>query len=206
VAVIARYGRSVFINCPFDDDYVPIFEAIVFTVQALGFEPVSARIRINSGEVRLLKIASLIRRCRYSIHDLSRTELDPSHGLPRFNMPLELGLDLGCKIFNTKYSGKSLLIFDRERYRFQRYVSDIGGQDIAEHGNEPARAIGKVRDWLRAESGLKKICGPATLLDRYQRFRKQLPAICRRLKIEPAELTFVDFTYSIAYWLQRTGL
>jgi hypothetical protein len=158
VAATARYARSVFINCPFDDDYVPIFEAIVFTTQALGFEPVSARIRMNSGEVRLLKIASLIRACRYSIHDLSRTELDPGHALPRFNMPLELGLDLGCKIFNTRYSGKSLLIFDRERYRFQRYVSDIAGQDIAEHGDDPARAIGKVRDWLRTESGLKKIC------------------------------------------------
>lgn len=206
MAATTRYARSVFINCPFDDDYVPIFEAIVFTIQALGFEPVSARVRINSGDVRLLRIAGLIRSCRYSIHDLSRTEVDPTHALPRFNMPLELGLDLGCKIFNTKYSGKSLLIFDRERYRFQRYVSDIAGQDIAEHGNDPASAIGKVRDWLRAESGLKNICGPATLVQRYGRFRKQLPAICRRLKIRPTELTFVDFTYSIAYWLQRTAL
>ena len=61
VAARTRYARRVFINCPFDEDYVPIFEAIVFSIQALGFEPVSARIRMNSGEVRLLKIASLIR-------------------------------------------------------------------------------------------------------------------------------------------------
>lgn len=74
MAAPARYARSVFINCPFDDDYVPIFEAIVFTIQALGFEPVSARTRINSGEVRLLKIARLIRTCRYSVHDLPRTD------------------------------------------------------------------------------------------------------------------------------------
>jgi hypothetical protein len=30
----AQYGKSVFLNCPFDDEYRPIFRAIVFTVAA----------------------------------------------------------------------------------------------------------------------------------------------------------------------------
>jgi hypothetical protein len=30
-------GKDVFINCPFDDTYKPIFEAIVFVVNDLGF-------------------------------------------------------------------------------------------------------------------------------------------------------------------------
>lgn len=30
---------SVFINCPFDPSYRKVFEAIVFAVCALGFEP-----------------------------------------------------------------------------------------------------------------------------------------------------------------------
>jgi hypothetical protein len=39
----------------------------------------------------------IISGCKYSIHDLSRTELDKTTRLPRFNMPLELGLDLVVK-------------------------------------------------------------------------------------------------------------
>ena len=28
------YDLNVFINCPFDRDYLPLFDAILFTVQA----------------------------------------------------------------------------------------------------------------------------------------------------------------------------
>jgi len=31
------FAGSVFINCPFDDDYWPTFEALVFTAVACGF-------------------------------------------------------------------------------------------------------------------------------------------------------------------------
>jgi hypothetical protein len=27
-----EYEQNVFINCPFDDDYAPLFEAIVFAI------------------------------------------------------------------------------------------------------------------------------------------------------------------------------
>ena len=33
----AEYDRNVFINCPFDNAYAPIFEAIVFAVHDAGF-------------------------------------------------------------------------------------------------------------------------------------------------------------------------
>jgi hypothetical protein len=115
----SEHARNVFINCPFDDEYTPIFEAIVFTIQACGFRPVCARSRLNSSDVRLQKIVDLIARCRYSIHDLSRTELDRVSTLPRFNMPLELGIDIGCRAFGAGQSDKSFLIFDRDRFRFR---------------------------------------------------------------------------------------
>src|SRR3954468_768137 len=97
----SAYERSVFINCPFDDEYTPIFEAIVFTIQACGFSARCARSRLNSGEVRLHKILEIIGDCRYSIHDLSRTQLDRTTALPRFNMPLELGIDIGCRAYGS---------------------------------------------------------------------------------------------------------
>lgn len=57
----------------------------------------------DGGQTRIDKLYGLIGECRYGIHDLSRTELDDVNQLPRFNMPLELGLFLGAK----RYGGQA---------------------------------------------------------------------------------------------------
>jgi len=197
-----EYEQNVFINCPFDSQYAPIFEAIVFAVNDAGFRPKCARERLDSSQVRLQKIVSLISASRYSIHDLSRTTLDAGSALPRFNMPLELGIDLGCKEFNPDCSDKSLLIFDSDQYRFQTFISDLGGQDIHQHGNNPRTAVTRVRNWLRAESGKSDIPGGPAIYRRYEAFRADLPKICTELNLDLADLTFADFSYTIARWLQ----
>ncbi|HEV7488789.1 MAG TPA: hypothetical protein VGQ65_24210 [Thermoanaerobaculia bacterium] len=200
----SEYGRNVFINCPFDDEYTPIFEAIVFTIQACGFRPICARSRLNSSDVRLQKIVDLIALCRYSIHDLSRTELDRVSTLPRFNMPLELGIDIGCRAYGAGQRNKSFLIFDRDRFRFQTYVSDIAGQDIADHGNDPNTAIGRVRDWLRSEAKRTNIPGAKAMQARYGDFRKALPALCVRFELDISALTFDDFRFALGFWFTPT--
>jgi hypothetical protein len=197
------YERNVFINCPFDDDYAPLFEAIVFAINDAGFRPKCARERLDSSQIRLQKIIELISVSRYSIHDLSRTALDATNSLPRFNMPLELGIDLGCKAFSADCADKSFLIFDSEQYRFQKFVSDLGGQDIHQHGNSAKAAVTPVRDWLRTESGRTDLPGGAAIYDRYEEFRADQPAICAELKLDLAQLTFLDFSYTIARWLER---
>lgn len=196
-----KYQQNVFINCPFDTEYASIFEAIVFAVNDAGFRPQCARQRLDSSQIRLQKIAELISTSRYSIHDLSRTEPDEVNALPRFNMPLELGMDLGCKTFHPDCSDKSLLIFDSEQYRFQKFVSDLSGQDIHQHNNSPKEAVTRVRDWLRTESGKSNIPGGAAIYARYGAFRSDLPDICAELNLEVGELTFADFSYTIARWL-----
>jgi hypothetical protein len=198
-----EYDRNVFINCPFDSAYAPIFEAIVFAVQDAGFRPACAREWLDSSQVRLQKIVDLISGARFSIHDLSRTELDEANALPRFNMPLELGIDLGCKVFSRKHNDKSFLIFDSEQYRFQKYISDLAGQDIHQHGNDPKMAITRVRDWLRTESARDDIPGGSTIHKRYMLFRAQLPQICAEFRLDLDDLAFVDLSYTIAVWLKR---
>jgi len=200
-----EYDQNVFINCPFDAEYAPIFEAIVFAVNDAGFRPKCARERLDSSEVRLHKITELISSSRYSIHDLSRTALDEANALPRFNMPLELGLDLGCKSFHPERRDKSLLIFDSEQYRFQKFVSDLGGQDIHQHGNSAKTAVTRVRNWLRTESGMSGISGGPAIFSRYEAFRADLPQICAELKLDLGDLAFADFSYTIARWLQTHG-
>lgn len=118
-----------------------------------GFVARSALEVSDATQNRYERILRIISECRYGIHDISRTELDEASGLPRFNMPLELGLFLGSKRFGNKTQRtKSCLIIDREPYPYQRFISDLAGQDILAHENNPELAIALVRDWLRTES------------------------------------------------------
>ncbi len=196
-------SRDIFINCPFDPVYRPIFNAIVFTVYALGFVARCALEEDDAGEFRLSKIERIIDECRFGINDLSAVMLDAATGLPRFNMPLELGLFLGCKRFGPPHqNGKRTLILDSDPYRYRQFISDISGQDIRSHGADPERAIREVRDWLQATSRRTDLEGGGEIVGRYRRFRDDLPTICAELALEPARLTFLDLSATVAEWLR----
>ncbi|MBW8302017.1 MAG: hypothetical protein K0M60_20690, partial [Hydrogenophaga sp.] len=71
---------------------------------------------------------------------------DGVNKLPRFNMPLELGLFLGAKRYgDTVQKRKKCLVLDCERYRYQKFISDIAGQDIDSHEGKVEILIDKVR-------------------------------------------------------------
>lgn len=145
----AGYDRSVFINCPFDDRYLPLFQALVFAVQDCGFLARCAREIEDSGEERIRKIKRIIRECRYGVHDISRVQLDKGTNLPRFNMPLELGLFMGAQEYGAgEQQDKRSIVLDTEKFLYQAFCSDIAGQDIRAHGNQPGRAIAAVRGML----------------------------------------------------------
>src|SRR4051794_260570 len=99
---MASSSRDVFINCPFDDDFAAGFRALVFGVIACGFRARCAREMDDGTETRIDKLYRIIEQCRFGLHDLSRTELDSVNSLPRFNMPLELGILLGAKRFGDE--------------------------------------------------------------------------------------------------------
>jgi len=199
----AAPSASVFINCPFDKRYQPIFDAIVFCVVACGFEPRCTLELTDAGEVRIENIYRLIAQCNHSIHDISRTEVeDQPYRLPRFNMPLELGIFLGAKRFGGRSSRKRCLIMDRAPYRYKRFISDIGGQDIKAHYTRPVNAIRHVRDWLQSAPGKAAIPGGTKIWQDYQRFRRELPVIAEEAQLDPAQLTFIDYLQLVTNWLK----
>ncbi len=200
------YSNSVFVNCPFDDEYQPTFHAVVFAVMACGFVPRCSLEHDNAAETRIEKIYRLISQCHMGIHDISRTELNTANNLPRFNMPLELGMFLGARQFgNAKHKQKRCLILDTDKYRFQKFVSDIAGQDIRSHNSDPQQAIRQVRDWLRSGLEGEAIPGAAHIWQRYQQFQEELPALCAGPHLEADHLIFNDYTELTAEWL-RTNL
>jgi hypothetical protein len=196
-----QYDESVFINCPFDDLYHDMFHGIIFAVHDCGFVSRCALEVIDSTEGRIGKIMRIIGECRYGVHDLSRTELNKS-GLPRFNMPLELGLFLGCKEFGIPpHDQKNCLVLDTEQYRYHQFISDIAGQDISAHQGDVLLAIVEVRNWLSTVSGRQPIPGGKEIAQRFQSFQADLPAICQTAKTTPEQLTFGDYQYMIGQWL-----
>ncbi|WP_242127734.1 nucleotide-binding protein [Sphingobium sp. Sx8-8] len=194
---------DVFINCPFDKDFKPIFQALVFTIFACGFRPRSARELDDGGQTRIDKLYGLIEECRYGIHDLSRTELDDVHKLPRFNMPLELGLFLGAKRYGDKAQhGKRLLILDIERFRYQKFISDLAGIDIHEHGGKAEAAARETRDWL-ANVSRRQIASADRVVRLYDQFTVDLPALAAALEFDPVKIPYVDFERIVVGWLTR---
>ena len=192
------YEQYVFINCPFDRQYQQIFEAIVFVVSDCGFRP-RCSLEIDDGsQIRIEKIFKIISDCKFGIHDISKTEPDGLNNLPRFNMPLELGMFLGAKRYGSnEQTEKICLILDREAYRYQKFISDIAGQDIRAHEDDPKKAISIVRNWLRNAMPSSSMPGGEAIVARYESFRETLPVMCKRVGLTEDALTFIDYLWLV---------
>lgn len=192
---------SIFINCPFDPEYQPFLRAVLFTVCAMGCKPRSALEENDSSTLRLGKIYALIRKCRFSIHDLSRTELSPHTGLPRFNMPLELGIFLGIKHSASRRSRKkTCLIFVKDK-RNTAFITDINGMDVEGHGDHPEKVISPIKNWLCTDANISGL--PAsTLRQHLQRFESDLPEILKAIGYQPDEAQYGDILKIIGDWLE----
>ncbi|MBM3942943.1 MAG: hypothetical protein FJ316_08485 [SAR202 cluster bacterium] len=198
------YNDNVFINCPFDDHFRRIFDAIVFTIYDCGFVARCSLEEDATGEARLTKIMDIVSECKYGLHDISRTDSDPQTNLPRFNMPFELGLFVGARKFGNKdQKSKKFLILDTERYRFQQFISDLSGFDIKEHRNDPMIASAAVRNWLVTSSRRKLIPGSANIWNHYQEFLRRLPEYCRVHRLDPATLVFIEYSYAVTDILEE---
>lgn len=118
--------QRVFLNIPYDKKFEPLYLAYIVALSAMGFVP-RATLGI-AGDRRLDRIASLIEGCPYSIHDLSRVQLDrnPPCRTPRFNMPFELGLAVAWARANPHHKW---FVFESVRRRLAKSMSDLDGVD-----------------------------------------------------------------------------
>ena len=145
----------------------------------------------------------LSKNANYGIHDLSAVELDPVNHLPRFNMPLELGLFLGCRRFGDAGQRRKVsLILDSQQYRYQTFISDIAGQDIHAHQGNPENAMREVRKWLAVASRHLRLPGGNDIVNRFRRFRNDFPDLCTAARLEPGEVTLRDLQRMIVSWLR----
>ncbi len=194
-------GRDVFLNVPFDEAYRPVFEAIVFTILASGFQPRSVVELPSSSETRLDRVVRLMKNSAYAIHDISvRPAAPPARGGARVNAPFELGLFLGM-IYQARSAKRKFLVLDREPYR--HLLSDLAGFDVAVHHDDPEQVRRLVRDWLQVASGDDDIPGSAAISHFYREFRSSLEQP-RRLRGEFAlnVYGFAEYHRAVNEWLR----
>lgn len=200
-------SKSVFINCPFDDEFRPILRAMVFAIIAAGYHPRCALDATDGAEVRVGKIAAMIGECDWGIHDLSRVEVGVG-GVPRFNMPMELGLHLGARLLGERrHRRKRALILDAERHRYDQALSDISGQDIESHNNDSDVAIRCVRNWLSEHrpANADPLPGAAAMQADYRQYQAEVGPLIAHRRLDPDDLTHSDYLFLVRGWLQVRG-
>lgn len=179
---------DVFVNCPFDEAFKAAFEAMVFTITASGYKVRCALEDNDSGDIRYDKLCRLIAASDRTVHDLSRTELGAS-GLPRFNMPFELGLMMGARRFGgRRQKTKTALIMVTEPYKLPVYLSDLAGSDPFAHHGQPREVIRIVRRYLHAHPDGTPLPGAARILADFERFQASLPQIAAALHLQADEI------------------
>lgn len=131
-AVPSPRGKvSVFLNIPYDTQFERLYLAYIAGITAFGLEP-HATLEIPGGARRLDRIFELLSSCAFSIHDLSRVQLDrKAPRTPRFNMPFELGLAVAWEKLGNKHTWFVCEALDR---RILKSLSDLNGSDVYIHG------------------------------------------------------------------------
>ena len=117
-----RRLARVFLNLPYDSKFENLFLAYICAVHAFGMDP-QITLGIAGGTRRLDRIFELIQSCEFSVHDLSRVQLDRAKPrTPRFNMPFELGLAVAWEMLG---SGRHMwFVMEAVNYRLAKSLSD----------------------------------------------------------------------------------
>jgi len=167
--------RSVFLNIPYDAAFQNLLLAYIAAISAFGFTP-RATLEIPFGRRRLDRILALIRQSKYSVHDLSRVELDrKAPRTPRFNMPFELGLAIALE--RTAHPDHEWVVCESVRRRIQKSLSDLDGTGAYIHDGT---IKGVFREMANAFVGTRSQPTVREMSRIYRVLRTQLRSILRR--------------------------
>ena len=163
---------TVFLNCPFDREYEPLLDAVVFTCVHAGFFPLIASSSGSVAAPRLERILRSLASARFSIHDLSRCHGEGDENLARFNMPLELGMAMAIRGVpaNEPASHDYLILVPDEAHAHQRFISDLSGLDPYLHDHTPEAVSARVLSWLVALPEAPGFISPDTVISKLEPF------------------------------------
>ena len=157
--------------------------------------------------MRLSKICDLIRDTQLGIHDLSRMRASRKGEFYRMNMPFELGIQLGNRVFGGAQAAKTrILVLESKRHEYQKAISDLAGCDIKAHESKPARMIKGVRDWAVETLGRKNVLGPTGIWNRFNDFMYDLHNRCLEHGYSEEDfesISIADYLAFLEQWFAR---
>lgn len=131
--------NACFVNIPYDKKFERLYLAYIVGLTALGLVP-RATLGFPRDSRRLERIFNLIQSCRFSVHDLSRIELDPKPPRSaRFNMPFGLGLTVAWASLNPQQH--VWVGCDAVQHRPLKSISDLNGTDFHIHSGTIAGVL-----------------------------------------------------------------
>jgi hypothetical protein len=169
---VNRY-MSVFINCPYDNEYQPIFDAVVFATVCCGFLP---RCAIESGRTavpRMDRITQAILSSKYSTHDLCRCRGEGDANLARFNMPIELGVSMAQRFGPNGNENHDWLLLVPRGSEYVRFLSDLAGFDPEQHDGNTETIVPAVMSWLATRPDAVRVPTPSEVLDVLPMFQSE---------------------------------
>lgn len=167
--------HSVFLNVPYDSAFENLYLAYIAGLSAFGLVP-RATLEIPTSQRRLERILKLIEQCAYSIHDLSRVQLDAkAPRVPRFNMPFELGLAVAQDAGNRK---ETWYVCETVAHRIGKSLSDLNGTDVRVHGGTVKGVFGALCDIFARETRQPSV---QEMYRIYLVLRRSLPNIKRQV-------------------------
>jgi len=176
VAKNRRPPAEVFLNVPYDRKFENLFLAYVAGVSAFGLTP-RATLEIRNSKRRLEKIVELIAQCRYSIHDLSRVELDQSAPkTPRFNMPFELGLAVGHEM-SANGRDHRWFVCEAKGQRLLKSLSDLNGTDPHIHDGTIVGVFRELRNIFTRPGRQPTVQEMARV---YRQVRRSVPSVLHK--------------------------
>ena len=167
--------KRVFLNIPYDGKFERLYLAYIVGVIELGLRPL-ATLAIPGGTARLDRIIRLIQSCSYSVHDLSRVQMDRTPPpTPRFNMPFELGLAVSWAKLNP--GRHTWFVFESENRRAQKSISDLNGTDLNIHDGT---IEGVMRELCNAFVRTAQRPRVPEMLANYRELRRLIPEVLNR--------------------------
>lgn len=170
------FTKSIFINCPFDNSYInDLLKPMLYVIIKNGYTPRLSIEVSDSGQIRLEKITTIIKSCKYGIHDLSIVKSKKAKEYARMNMPFELGIDYGLRKSGIRpLNTKQFLILEAIRYDYMKAISDINGFDIKVHSNDTEKLFECLHSWLSETLKINRQDPPLKMFYDFVDFNKSL--------------------------------
>ena len=168
-------ATSVFLNCPYDPEYGPLFDAAVWATIGCGFTPRSAVESGTTAEPRIDRITRAIFESKYSIHDLSRCKGEGDANLARFNMPLELGIAMARRALGRRLAERhDWLVMVPAGHPYGRFISDLAGYDPVVHNGTERGLVVAVMRWLATRVDAADTLSPDQVLKGLPEFKRAM--------------------------------